>query len=95
MKRYSTATLMGMTKKQLVEHVRMAEHNRAAAEEFLEQQARNFKDYEPVSKELRKTIRMLHDVYEKAKRDPHIRNPLAYALYRVWKAADQASAKEE
>lgn len=94
MKRHSDATLMGMTKKQLVEYVRMAEHNQQAAEAALEQQAQNVKDWEPVSKDLRKTVRVLHAQYERAKRDPHVRNPLAFALYKIWRAEDQASTKE-
>jgi hypothetical protein len=48
MRRHSTATLMGMTKKELVEYVRMAEHNQDVAEETLNQQAENVKDWIPV-----------------------------------------------
>ena len=48
MHRHSTATLMGMTKKELVEYVRMAEHNQDVAEETLKQQAENVKDWNPV-----------------------------------------------
>ena len=48
MRRHSTATLMGMTKKELVEYVRMAEHNQEVAEETLNQQAENVKDWAPV-----------------------------------------------
>ena len=48
MRRHSTATLMGLTKKELVEYVRMAEHNQEAAEETLNQQAENVKDWKPV-----------------------------------------------
>ena len=48
MRRHSTATLMGMTKKELVEYVRMAEHNQEVAEETLNQQAENVKDWMPV-----------------------------------------------
>ena len=39
---------MGMTKKDLVEYVRMKEHNEAAAIQALEQQAENLKNWEPV-----------------------------------------------
>ena len=39
MRRHSTATLMGLTKKELVEYVRIAEHNQDVAEENLNQQA--------------------------------------------------------
>ena len=48
MHRHSTATLMGLTKKELVEYVRMAEHNQDVAEETLNQQAENVKDWIPV-----------------------------------------------
>ena len=48
MRRHSTATLMGLTKKELVEYVRMAEHNQEVAEEALKQQAENVKDWMPV-----------------------------------------------
>ena len=48
MRRHSTATLMGLTKKELVEYVRMAEHNQEVAEETLKQQAENVKDWIPV-----------------------------------------------
>ena len=48
MYRHSTATLMGLTKKELVEYVRMAEHNQDVAEETLNQQAENVKDWIPV-----------------------------------------------
>ncbi len=48
MRRHSTATLMGLTKKELVEYVRLAEHNQDVAEETLNQQAENVKDWIPV-----------------------------------------------
>ena len=48
MHRHSTATLMGLTKKELVEYVRIAEHNQDVAEETLNQQAENVKDWIPV-----------------------------------------------
>ena len=48
MRRHSTATLKGMTKKELVEYVRIAEHNQEVAEETLNQQAENVKDWMPV-----------------------------------------------
>ena len=47
MRRHSTATLMGMTKQQLVQYVRMAEHNQEVAEAALDQQAKNLKDWVP------------------------------------------------
>jgi hypothetical protein len=39
---------MGLTKRELVEYVRMAEHNQEVAEETLKQQAENVKDWMPV-----------------------------------------------
>ena len=48
MRSHSTATLMGLTKKELVEYVRMAEHNQEVAEEALNQQAENVKDWHPI-----------------------------------------------
>ena len=48
MKRHSDSTLMHMTKAELIEYVRMAEHNQDAAEAALRQQAENLKDLEPV-----------------------------------------------
>ena len=49
MRRHSTATLMGLTKAELVEYVRMAEHNQDVAEETLNQQAENVKDWKHVA----------------------------------------------
>ena len=37
---------------------------------------------------LAKAILMLEKEYERAKGLSFVRNPLAYALYRVWKKAD-------
>lgn len=48
MRRHSAAILMSLTKKELVEYVRMAEHNQDVAEEALKQQAENIKDWLPV-----------------------------------------------
>lgn len=45
-------------------------------------------DVAPVAKELRPAVRLLHKEYERAKENPIVRNPLAYALYQVWKAVD-------
>lgn len=45
---YSDKTLMSMTKAQLIEQLRCAEHNRNAMEERLNQQAENVKGWEPV-----------------------------------------------
>lgn len=48
MKTLSDATLKSMTKSELIEQLRIAEHNYAVAKETIEQQAKNFKNYEPV-----------------------------------------------
>lgn len=48
MRRHRTSTLMGLTKKELVEYVRIAEYNQDVAEEALKQQAENVKDWIPV-----------------------------------------------
>ncbi len=48
MKKYSDSTLMRMTKAELIEQLRCAEHNREVAEEALAQQAENLKDWKPV-----------------------------------------------
>lgn len=48
MKKYSDSTLMRMTKADLIEQLRCAEHNREVAEEALAQQAENLKDWKPV-----------------------------------------------
>ena len=37
---------------------------------------------------LAKAITKLMDEYEKACKSDHVRNPLAYALYKVWKMVD-------
>lgn len=84
MKRHSDATLMGMTKKQLIEYVRMTEHNEETAIAALEQQAENVKYWEPINPELRRAVKLLHAEYEKAKRNPVVRNPLGWALHRTW-----------
>lgn len=44
---------------------------------------------------LEKAIELLKSEYEWAKRQEFVRNPLAYALYRVWKVADHESPKED
>ena len=50
MNRLSDATLNSMTKKELIEYVRMCEHNYDVAEETLRQQAENVKDWRPVKR---------------------------------------------
>ena len=39
-------------------------------------------------------IEMLKAEYEKAKTIDFVKNPLAYALYHVWKAADKRGVKK-
>ena len=36
-----------------------------------------------------KAIKLLKEEYEKAKKLEWVHNPLAYALYKVWKMADK------
>ena len=38
---------------------------------------------------LNKAIKLLEEEYEKAKKLEWVRNPLAYALYKVWKMVDR------
>lgn len=38
---------------------------------------------------LQRAIKLLEIHYDRAKGLKHIRNPLAYALYKVWKLADR------
>lgn len=38
-------------------------------------------------------IEMLKTEYEKAKKQGYIYNPIAYALYQVWKKADRKRVK--
>lgn len=38
---------------------------------------------------LQKAIELLEAEYEKAKNIPFVRNPVAYALYKVWRMADE------
>lgn len=44
---------------------------------------------------LSKAISLLESEYRKAKKNEHIFNPIAYALYQVWKVADAKSGKAE
>lgn len=43
---------------------------------------------------LQKAIKMLESEYERARKLAYVRNPLAYALYYVWKRADKERTKE-
>lgn len=42
---------------------------------------------------IEKAIEMLRTEYERAKRLPFVMNPLAWALYQVWKIADGRKRK--
>ena len=48
MKTLIDSTLKSMTKAELIEQLRCAEHNYDVAKEFIEQQAKNFKNFAPV-----------------------------------------------
>lgn len=47
-KPYSDSTLMSMNKKELIEQLRVAEHNYFVTEETINQQAKNVKDWQPI-----------------------------------------------
>ena len=38
---------------------------------------------------IKKAIKMLEEEYERAKRLDWVRNPLAYALHKVWRMVDK------
>lgn len=38
---------------------------------------------------LKKAIALLKEKYEEGKRSKYVRDPLAWALYQVWKRADE------
>ena len=44
---------------------------------------------------IQKAIKLLEVEYERAKKLEHIRKPLAYALFQVWKKADTENNKED
>lgn len=46
-------------------------------------------DVVEVEPELRKAVKLLHEKYKKAKQAPFARDPLAYALYKTWKAVEE------
>lgn len=39
--------------------------------------------------DIEKAIELLQKEYERAQKLAYVRNPLAYALYKVWKVADK------
>lgn len=43
---------------------------------------------------IERAIDLLKAEHEKAKRLAYVRNPLAYALFQVWKAADRKGSKK-
>ena len=45
--------------------------------------------YEEEKMTLDKAKKLLEEEYERAKRLEYVRDPLAYALYQVWKMADK------
>ena len=51
-------------------------------------------DVVEVVPELRKTVELLCKEYEKAKQNPIVHDPQAYAVYQVWKAVDGRRKKE-
>ena len=42
---------------------------------------------------LKKAIRLLEEEYARARQLDFVRNPLAYALYRVWRIADREETR--
>ena len=42
---------------------------------------------------LNKAIKLIETEYEKAKNLEWVRNPLAYALYKVWKMVDREKGR--
>ena len=50
---------------------------------------------ETADKDIKKAIKLLEREYEKALNLKFVRNPLAYALFNVWKIADKKTPKED
>ena len=44
---------------------------------------------------IEKAKKLLDEEYERAKRLEYVHNPLAYALYQVWKKADKEKKENE
>ena len=40
-------------------------------------------------------VEQLRIEYEKAKKNKHIKNPIAYALYHTWRMADSKKEREQ
>ena len=43
---------------------------------------------------LQKAVKLLEKEYEKAKNAPFVHDPVAYALYQVWRMADKETQEE-
>ena len=74
-----------------VSHAHHANSNREAA--LLDRDIRLVReqpaaDVVEVVPELRKVVELLRKECEKAKQNPVVHDPLAYALYQTWKAVD-------
>lgn len=50
-------------------------------------------DVAPVRPELRKAVKELHKQYERAIKNPVVRNKLAWALFHTWKQMDEGDDK--
>lgn len=46
-------------------------------------------------RKMEKAIKMLIDEYEKAKKQEWVENPLAYALYQVWREVDRKKGNKK
>lgn len=44
---------------------------------------------------LERAIKLLESEYERAKKNEFVRNPLAYALHKVWKVAHSADKEDK
>lgn len=63
-------------------------HIAAEIDQILEQA--DAADVVEVVPELRKAVVLLRERFEKAKQNPIVRDPLAYALYQTWRTVDGA-----
>lgn len=43
---------------------------------------------------LEKALEMVKEKYEQAKKSEYVQNPVAWALYQVWKEADKQGRKD-
>ena len=44
---------------------------------------------------IEKAVRLIKEEYERAKSMEFVRNPIAWALYQVWKKADKEGSDEK